>query len=106
MVSDEIDATYTGKFALVDLEDEVDAVFGELDDLWLDGRSEPAVSAIQIEDALDISLHPRAGVNDAWAKLDLGIEILIVELVVAFEGDPIDDWVFYYLDDQGVTNPA
>ena len=106
MISNEINAAYTSKLALVDLKDEINSVFGELNDLWFDGGSEPSAPAIEIEDALDIVLHPRASINDARAQLDLGIEILIIELAVSFESDAIDDWVLYYLDDQGVTDPT
>src|ERR1700746_3677527 len=104
MVSDEIDASYPGKLALVNLEDEIDPVFRELNDFWLDGCSKPSLPAVQIKDAFDIVLHSRPRIDDARAQLDLGIQILVVELTVTFEGDPVDDWVFDHLDDQSVAD--
>ena len=46
VVADEIDAAHPGEFALVDLEDEIDPVFRELDELRLDGCTKPAVPTI------------------------------------------------------------
>ena len=62
--------------------------------------------AVEVEDTLDVGLHPRAGVNDTRALLDFGIEILVVELVVSLERDAVDDRVFDDLDDKGVADPA
>ena len=52
LVADEIDAADAGKLALVDLEDEIDAVLRKLDDLGLDRRPKPAVPAVEVENPL------------------------------------------------------
>src|SRR5262245_64117259 len=106
MVTDEIDAAHPGELALVDLEDEIDPVFGELDDLRLDRRSKPAVPAIEIEDALDIILHAGARIDDARPQLDLGRKILLVDLAVSFKSDAIDDRVLDDPDDEGIADPG
>ncbi len=54
----------------------------------------------------DVGLHPRAGVDDTRALLDFGVEFLVVELVVSFKGDAVDDRVFDDLDDEHVADPA
>src|SRR5262249_52738459 len=95
-----------GKLALVDLEDEVDSVLRELNDFWLDRSPKPSLPAVEIEDAFDIVLHPRPGIDDARTQLDLGIQILVVELAITFDGDSVDDWIFDDLDDQSVANTA
>ncbi len=106
MVADEVDAADASILALVDLEHEIDPIFGELNDLGLDGRSEPAMPTIQIENARDIVLHSGSGVHDARTQLDLGREVLLVDLVVTLEGDPIDDRILDHPDDQGVPDSA
>jgi hypothetical protein len=80
LVTDEIDAAHAGRRALVDLEDQIDAVLRQLDDLGLDRRGEPFVTPIEVEDALHIGLHPGAGVDDARAQLDFAVKVLVTEL--------------------------
>ena len=105
-VANEIDAAHAGRLALVDLEDEVDPVFRQLDDLRLDGRGKAAAAAVELEDPPDVVLHPGAGINDARTQLDLGIEILVGQLRVTLEGDAVDDRVLEHPDDQRVAFPG
>src|SRR3546814_1082659 len=90
-VANEVDAADTGNRALVDLEDEIDPVLIELNDLGLDGRGEMPAAAVEIEDALHISLHPRAGKDDTRPKLHLRRENFVAEFLIPLEGDAIDD---------------
>ena len=106
LVADEIYAANAGELAFVDLEDEIDPIFRELDDLGFHRRAEPAMPAVKIEDALDVALHPGARIDNARAQLDLGIELLVVELVVSLKGDAVDDRVLDDLDDERVADPA
>ena len=106
LVADEIYAADAGEFAFVDLEDEIDSIFRELDDFGLDRRAEPAMPAIKVEDAFDVVLYPGAGIDDARAQLDLGVELLVVELMVSLEGDAVDDRVFDHLDDEACCRPG
>src|SRR5215472_4769891 len=106
MVANEINAAYAGKLALVDLEDEIDTVLRKLNDLWFDGCSEPSVPTIKVEDPFDIVLDSRPSVDDARPQLDLGIEILVVELLIALKGNAIDDRVLDYFDDQSIADAA
>src|SRR5439155_2156903 len=105
-IPDKVDAAYTGKFALVDFEHEIDPVLRELNHLWFDARSKSPVPAIEIEDALHIVLHSRPGVDHARTQLNLGVEVLVVELTVALKRNTIDDRVLDDLDDQGIAGPT
>src|SRR5215469_18542626 len=106
MVANEIDAADTCEFALVNLKHEVDAVFRQLNNLWLHGRPEPAVPPIEIEDAGNVSLDACPSVDNTRTKLDLGSEILLANLAVSLEGDAINDRVLDNFYDQGVADSA
>src|SRR5580658_9331758 len=93
-IADKIYAAHAGGRALVDLEYQVDPVLRKLDDLGFDGRGEARMPTVEVEDALDVVLHPGAGIDDARAKLDLGVEVLVGKLRVTLERDAIDDRVF------------
>ncbi len=105
-VADEGDAAHTGDRPLVDLEYEVDAILLERDDLGVDGSGKAAVAAVKVEDALDVALHLGARVDDARLELNLGFERLVAELVVALEGDAVDDRVLHHPDDERVAFAA
>src|SRR3546814_7241767 len=86
---------YTTLFrSLVELEGEVDAVLLELDDLRLDGRREAAGAAVDFQDALGVALHLGAREDHARAQLDLLRQGVVVDAIVALEGDAVDDRVF------------
>ena len=75
LVADEVDAANLGDVALIDLEDQIDAVLIQRDDLGLDRRREAAASAVDIEDALGVGLHLGRGVDDARPQLDFGLQV-------------------------------
>ena len=92
--------------ALVDLEDDVDAVLVEADDLRLDASHRSGRAGIEIQDALPVGLRQRRGEDGARAQLQLGPQLLVGDLVVALEGDPVDDRVLDHLHDQRVALAA
>src|SRR5215813_8516705 len=106
MVADKIYAAHPGELTLVDLEYEINPVFCELDDFRPDSRSEPAVPAIEIEDALDVILNTGARIDDAWPQLNLGCQILLVDLAVSLKRDAIDDGILDDLHDERIADPA
>src|SRR5207302_9422520 len=70
-IADEVDAAHTGRRSLVNLENEIDAVFRQLDDLRLDACGEAAAAAVELQNAAHIVLHPGARIASARARLDL-----------------------------------
>ena len=58
-----------------------------------------ALAAIDIENALYVGLHPGAGVDGAGLELDLGGQRVVLDLLVAFKGDPGHDRVLDHDDD-------
>src|SRR3546814_14607807 len=63
-------------------------------------------AAVEIEDALHISLHPRAGKDDTRPKLHLRRENFVAEFLIPLEGDAIDDRIFHDSDDQRIALAA
>jgi len=106
VVADEGDAAHAGYRPLVDLEHEIDTVLLERDDLRIDRGGKAAVAAVDVEDAFDVALHLGARVDDARLELNLGVERLVAELVVALEGDAVDDRVLHHPDDEHVAFAA
>ena len=98
-VADEIDGANLGGRALIDLEHDVDAVVLEIDDFRIDLRRVEALAAVDVENALHVRLHARARVDGAGLELDFGGQRVVLDLPVAFEGDPGDDRVLDHDDD-------
>ena len=99
-VPDEADILDAGLVAFVDLEHQIDAVVRQLDDLRLDGHVEAAAAVIDFDDALHVGLHGRLRQRAARLRLHFGFELLVLGLLVAFEGDPVDHRVFDHRDHQ------
>ena len=99
-IADELDALDAGLGALVDLEHEIDAVVRQLDDLGLDADVEAAAAPIDLDEARDVRLHDRARKRAAFLRLDFGLELLVLDLLVALEGDAVDDRILDDRDDQ------
>src|SRR5205823_2661355 len=94
LVAEEIDPLDAGNAAFVDLEYEIDAILGQLDDLGFHGRRKSAAAPIEVENPLYVALHFGARVDDAGAQLHFRVERLIVQLAVTLEGDAVDDRIF------------
>ena len=99
-VADEDDLLDAGLLAFLDLEHEIDAVVRKLDDLRIDADVEAAVAPIDLDDALHVGLHGRARQRAAGLRLHFVGELVVLELRVAFERDPVDDRIFDHRDDQ------
>ena len=62
-----------------------------------------ALAAIDIENALYVGLHAGAGVDGAGLELNLGGQRVVLDLLVAFKGDPRHDRVLDHHDDHGAA---
>src|SRR5205814_8669789 len=89
-----------------DGEDEVDAVVRLLDDLGVDADVIAAGAAVDFGDALGIRLHHRAREGAARLGLDFGRQLVVLDLLVALEGDAADHGVFHHGDDDPATRRA
>ena len=100
IVADEDDLLDAGLLAFLDLEHEIDAVVRQLDDLRLDADVEAAVAPVDLDDALHVGLHGRTRQRAARLRLHFVGELVVLELLVAFERDPVDHRIFDHGDDQ------
>ena len=76
--------------ALGDGEDEIDPVIAAVDDLRDDANIVAADAPIGFDDAVDVALHRRALQPAVRLGLDGGREIGVLDLLVAFEGDTVE----------------
>jgi hypothetical protein len=106
VVADEQDFLDAGLAALMDLEHEIGLLSRLVDDLRLDARLEIAAAAIDIDEARHVGLHDRAPERATALRLDLGLELRVLELLVAFEGDPMDDRILGHGHDQTIAVTA
>ena len=95
-VADELDRFDAGFRALGDREDQIDAVVRLLDDFGNDAHVIAAGAAIDFGDALGVGLHHRARQRPARLGLDFRRKLLVLDLLVTFEGDAADDRVFHH----------
>ena len=99
-VAEEGDGAHAGFRALVDLEDDVDAVLVQLDQLGRDGGRDTAGQAVQLDDLADVLLHPGAGVDAARTQGHFLAQLGLGDGAVPLEHDLVDDRVLDDLDDQ------
>ena len=104
-VADKIDGPHLGGGPFRDLEHHVDAVGIEVDDLGIDLCAVEALAPVDVEDALNVGLHARAGIDGARLELHLRGEGFVVDLPVAFKGDVAHDRVFDDDNDDGAPLP-
>jgi len=100
VVADENNLLDAGLFAFADFENQIDAVVRTFDDLWRHRNVEAPVTLIDFDDALDVGLYRRFRQRAALLRLDFLVELLVLEPVIAFIGNAIDDLRFDHRDDQ------
>ena len=108
VVADEFDRLDAGLGAFGDREDQIDAVVRLLDDFGGDADVVAAGAAIDFGDAQRVGLHHRARQRAARLGLDFSRELLVLDLLVAFEGNAADHRVFDHGHDQpaaGLVDP-
>ena len=86
--------------ALVDLEDQVDAVLFQLDQLGRHVRRDTARQTIQLNDLAHILLDPGAGVDAARRDGHFLAQLVLADRAVPLEHDLVDDRVLDDADDQ------
>ncbi len=89
--------------AFLDFIDQIDAAVRQLDDLRDHGDVVAAAPAIDFDDALHIRLNDRARQGAAFFRLDLELELLVLDPGVALERDPVDDRIFHDRDNDSPT---
>jgi hypothetical protein len=75
-------------------------VVRKLDDFGVDADVEAAAAAIDLDHARGVGLHHRARERAALLGLNLGLELLVLDLLVALERDAVDHRVLDHGDGQ------
>ena len=94
LVADDVDRPDLREVALVDLEDDIDAVLVELDDLGLDAGGEAALTTVKLKDAVDVRANGGAREDLTRRELDFRRDLVVLEALVALKNDAVDDRVF------------
>ena len=102
-VADEIDGLDLGGVALVDLEHQINAIAVELDDLGLDRGRKAPLAPVDVEHALHVGLRLGAREHGPRLELYLVLERILVDFLVAFKGDLVDDRIFHDRDDDAAA---
>ena len=105
VVADEVDGPDGGLDAFVDFIDKIDPVLRQANDLGFDAGRIVAGTAIDRQDSLKVALDFRAGEDRALLELGFLLQVLVLDLAVALEIDPIDHRVFLDDDDQIIAAP-
>ena len=93
-IADELDGLDAGLGAFGNGEDQIDAVVRLFDDLWIDAHVIAAGAAVNFGDALGIGLDHRTGQRAPRLGLDFRGKLLVLDLLVALEGNAADHRVF------------
>ena len=93
LVADEADVLDLGTRPFADFVDDVDAVLLEFDDLRLDGGGEQTLLLVHVQDALHVGLGLGLCEHGARAELDFALQRFVLDVLVAFEDDLVDDRV-------------
>src|SRR6202171_278594 len=102
-VADELDRFDAGFSALGDRENEIDAVVRLLDDFGVDADVIAAGAAIDFGDALGVGLDHRTRQRAPRLGLYFRRKLLVLDLLVALEGDAADHRVFDHCHQQVTT---
>ena len=97
-VADELDRFDARLHPLLDREDEIDAVVGLLDDFGRHMHVVAARAAIDLGDTLGVRLHHGTGEGAACLGLDFSRQLLVLDLLVALEGNAVDHGIFDHHD--------
>ena len=100
LVAEDADLANLRLRSFVDFEHDIDAVLVERHHLGLDGRSEAALTLVQLDDAGDVGADFRAGEDLARRELDLGPDLVFLQALVALQDHAVDHRVFGDLDRQ------
>ena len=83
--------------------DQIDAAVRQIDDLRNHRDVVAAAAAIDFDDALHVRLHDAARQRSALLRLDLGLELLVLDPRVALELDAVDDRILDDHDDDAAA---
>ena len=100
MVADEDDLADQRHAAVVDLVYGIDAVLIEPDDLRIDAGVVVPALGIHIDDLLPVLLGQCRREHRTRAQLHLRAQLIVIQLVVALEGDAIDERVLHQAHDE------
>src|SRR5882757_3913992 len=103
VVADELDRLDTGFRALGDRENEIDPVVRLLDDFGIDAYVIAAGAAIDFGGALGVGLDHRTRQRAPRLGLDFRGKLLVLDLLVALEGNAADHRVFDHRHQQVTT---
>ncbi len=103
MIADEGDLADQRHGTVVDLIDHVDAVLTEPDHLRFDACVVIAPLRIEIEDLLPVLLGQCRGKHRPRFQLHFRPKLVIGQLMIAFECNPVDQRVFHHVHDQRVA---
>jgi hypothetical protein len=106
LVADKLNRSDAGLVSFSDRENEIDAVVGLFNELGGDVHVVAAGMAIDFDDSPDVGLNRRPGKRAARLGLDLRLQLIVLHLLVALEGNPVDDRVLDDRDHQPVPHPV
>ena len=86
--------------ALVDFKDQIDAVLVELDGFRLDRGGEAAAALVQLDDPVDVAANLGTGENLPRGEPDFGLDLVVLDALVALEHDAVDDRILANRDGQ------
>src|SRR5262249_55002152 len=103
-VADKLDGPDIGARTLVDLEHQIDAAVGQVDDDRIDADVIAAAASIDLDDALDIGLNHRPRKRAPLARLNLKLELIVLDPGIPFKRDAIDDRIFSHPHDDAAAH--
>ena len=103
MVADEHDRFHARLRTFIDLEDDIDAAIGEIDDSIGDGCCGFTGATVKVLDTLDVGIDNRRVEGTVCFRLDFGLQLVALDLAVALEGDAVDQLVFLDADDDAAA---
>ncbi len=103
VVADEVDPLHRRLLAFGDGKDQIDAVVAAIDDLGCDADVVASNMPIGFHDAADIGLHGGAPQAAARLGLDDRGKVSVLDLLIAFEGDAVQELRLGQMDDQSIA---
>ncbi len=98
LVADDVDLADLRFRPFIDFEDDIDAVLIELNQLGLDRCSKATLALVQLDDTGHVGAHLRTRIDLPRRELDFRLNLVVLQPLVPFQDDTVDDRVFAHFD--------
>ena len=100
LIADKTNGLNLGHIAFLNFKNQIDAILIQLDNFGIDIDGKTSVTTIDLIEAHHIALNACTREHLAWTQLHFSLQLFIIQTIIPFKSNAIDDWVFFNLNNQ------